>query len=144
MPFEAVDGTSVVLFPTGTISAPVAFTVAICPLSLISDWPITVEPVNLARRSVVGEPDVVTVPLPPPDDAMVIVFVVVFSVSVIFDPADNVTVFDPLVLDWIRLVLDIPAPTERLPSFVTLASVAAIEILPPTPFPFVTVIPLPD
>ena len=64
---------------------------------------------------------------------MVIVCVVVFSDSVIFEPADKVTVFDPLVFDWIRLVVPVPAPTVRLPSLLTLpsTSVAVSVIVPP-------------
>jgi len=75
------------------------------------------------------DPDTVISSLSPsvtPAAVDAIVIVLPDSLNVILEPASIVTFVLPLVFDDITLVVAVPAPTVRLPSFIKLPSIMAL------------------
>ena len=67
----------------------------------------------------------------PPVELIVISLVPTFSDRVILDPATNVMTPDPEVLEFMIEVVEVPAPTDKLPSFEFELSAAVRVIVEP-------------
>ena len=130
MPFEP---------PVNTI-APLALN-SVLPLVLLTSKKVVLRPTlkvpsvsatvplgTLPEPSYMPFPSSLPLP-PPPDELIVIVPVLVFSVIVTLLPAAKVIVSLPAVLDNISAVVLVPAPTDNAPSLLVLLSLN-IELPP--------------